>query len=166
VCAYCVACCSQYVEVEPPRYPKRYLGGFRNTLTGVEYHHASVQTLHPPLKTDGPCQKDRDTQTIHQRNVYQQTANDMATQMTGVGVYVENITDKLIKPSFYTTADEYLRNRLKHVIIKMISLLISSVLRFYCLVYLPLYGSRSISTVFVLILFTSMETFFRRYRQL
>ena len=75
-------------------------------LSGVEYHHASAQTVAkapPPPLHDRNC---RETQTVEQRQELQQTTNDMSTQMTGVGIYVANMTDKLIAPGKYTTADQ------------------------------------------------------------
>uniref|UniRef100_A0A3Q4HB78 IQ motif and ubiquitin domain containing n=1 Tax=Neolamprologus brichardi TaxID=32507 RepID=A0A3Q4HB78_NEOBR len=33
------------VEIERPRHQKAFLGGYRHRLTGLEYHHAAVQTL-------------------------------------------------------------------------------------------------------------------------
>jgi IQ and ubiquitin-like domain-containing protein len=103
------------VIVEPPLYPKRFIGGYRNRSTGVEHHHAAVQTI-PRLQNYSRRQRNtRETQTICQRHVEQQTNNDTATQMTGIGVYVANVTDKLIEPRRYVTADECLNVRVKHV---------------------------------------------------
>lgn len=39
----------------------------------------------------------------------------MATQMTKIGCYVTNITDRLIQPKKYVTADEFHAKRLKAV---------------------------------------------------
>ena len=57
----------------------------------------------------------RDTQTTEQRNRIAQTKNDMSTQMTKIGVYVPNMTDKLMIPGKYTTADEHLDMQLRKV---------------------------------------------------
>lgn len=116
------------VTVEPPRQTKRFIGGYRNRLTGVEYHHAAVQTIPRPLKTSSTQLYCRQTQTVCQRHVKQQTSNDMSTQMTGIGLYMVNVMDKLIEPRLYTPADVYLDNRSKNVSPS-----------FYCCIILPRY---------------------------
>lgn len=45
----------------------------------------------------------------------QQTTNTTSTQMTKIGVYVSNITDKLLKPGRYFTAAEFHAKRLEAV---------------------------------------------------
>ncbi len=95
------------VEIERTVRKKPYLGGYRHKKTGVEYHHAGAQTVQKqkPLST---AQKFcRDTQTVKQKHNIQQTSNDMATQMTKVGMFVANLTDKLMLPGKYTTADDH-----------------------------------------------------------
>eukprot|EP00061_Rhincodon_typus_P012958 g39031.t1 len=51
--------------------------------------------------------------TVSDKNQYQQTANDTSTQMTKIGCYVSNITDKLVTPGKYFTAAQYHARRLK-----------------------------------------------------
>ncbi|XP_041350379.1 IQ and ubiquitin-like domain-containing protein isoform X2 [Gigantopelta aegis] len=105
------------VEIERTTRKKPYLGGYRHKDTGVEFHNASAQTmkiLRPPPPVDRYC---RDTQTMEQWHRLQQTSNDMATQMTKIGVYVSNMPDKLISPRRYTTADEHLDMVLQKIII-------------------------------------------------
>lgn len=46
----------------------------------------------------------------------QQTANTTSTQMNAIGVYVSNMTDKLLKPGRYFTAAEFHARRLNAVI--------------------------------------------------
>lgn len=50
------------MEIERPRQQKAFLGGYRHRLTGVEYHHAAVQT--PPKRRPdrGVVVFSRDTQ--------------------------------------------------------------------------------------------------------
>lgn len=57
----------------------------------------------------------RDTQTVQQKHIVQQTTNDMSTQMTKVGMYVSNMEDKLVIPGKYTTADDFQSNVLNRV---------------------------------------------------
>lgn len=95
------------VEIERTTRKKPFLGGYRHKKTSVEYHHASAQTMQKPRAPSGIERTCRDTQTVEQHHRLQQTTNDMATQMTGIGVYVSNMEDKLITPNKYTTADEH-----------------------------------------------------------
>ncbi|XP_044132881.1 IQ and ubiquitin-like domain-containing protein [Bufo gargarizans] len=104
------------VEIERLNYRKPYLGGYRHKVTGVVFHHAGTQTV--PKKRP---EKDivvfcRDTQTVYEKNKTQQSRNTMATQMTKIGCYITNITDRLIEPKKYVSADEFHARRLKAVI--------------------------------------------------
>ena len=95
------------MEIERATRKKPYLGGYRHKKTGVLYHHATAQTIKkqpPPSQIPKNC---RDTQTVQQRHRVQQTTNDISTQMTGIGVFVSNMEDKLLVPGKYTTADEH-----------------------------------------------------------
>ncbi|XP_008055258.1 IQ and ubiquitin-like domain-containing protein [Carlito syrichta] len=104
------------VEVVKSDFHKPFLGGFRHKITGIEYHNAGTQTV-PKKITEGPSVFCRDTQTIFQRKKIQQTTNTTSTQMTKIGVYVSNMTDKLVKPGRYFSAAEYHAQRLKAVIV-------------------------------------------------
>ncbi|ELK32810.1 IQ and ubiquitin-like domain-containing protein [Myotis davidii] len=103
----------QHVAVEMIKtdFHKPFLGGFRHKLTGIEYHNAGTQTVPKkiPEKDNIFC---RDTQTVFLRKKLQQTTNTTSTQMTKIGVYVSNMTDKLITPGKYFTAEEYHAQRL------------------------------------------------------
>ncbi|XP_040267691.1 IQ and ubiquitin-like domain-containing protein [Bufo bufo] len=104
------------VEIERLNYRKPYLGGYRHKVTSVVFHHAGTQTV--PKKRP---EKDivvfcRDTQTVFEKNKTQQSRNTMATQMTNIGCYITNITDRLIEPKKYVSADEFHARRLKAVI--------------------------------------------------
>lgn len=102
------------VEVIKSDFHKPFLGGFRHKVTGIEYHNAGTQTLPKkiPEKSNLFC---RDTQTVFQRKKLQQTTNTASTQMTEIGVYVSNMTDKLVTPGKYFSAAEYHAQRLKAV---------------------------------------------------
>lgn len=56
------------MEIARPRHQKKFLGGYRHQLTGVEYHHAAVQTLQKKRPDRGVQVFSRDTQvtTKHQ----------------------------------------------------------------------------------------------------
>lgn len=104
------------VEIIKSDFHKPFLGGFRHKVTGIEYHNAGTQTLPKkiPEKSNIFC---RDTQTVFQRKKLQQTTNTASTQMTEIGVYVSNMTDKLVTPGKYFSAAEYHAQRLKAVIV-------------------------------------------------
>ncbi|XP_009068156.1 PREDICTED: IQ and ubiquitin-like domain-containing protein [Acanthisitta chloris] len=105
------------VKVERPTYNKPFLGGFRNMVTGVEFHNAESQTR-PKKRPDKGIQLFcRETQTVLVKNKPQQTKNTTSTQMTKIGLYVSNVTDKLISPGKYVTAEEYHKRRLEAVIV-------------------------------------------------
>lgn len=105
------------VEIERTTRKKPFLGGYRHKKTSIEYHHASAQTMQKPRPPSGTEKYCRDTQTVEQLHRVQQTTNDTSTQMTGIGVYVSNIEDKLVTPQKYTTADEYHMMILTRVVI-------------------------------------------------
>ncbi|XP_065740270.1 IQ motif and ubiquitin-like domain-containing protein [Phocoena phocoena] len=104
------------VEIIKSDFHKPFLGGFRHKVTGMEYHNAGTQTVPKkiPEKLNAFC---RDTQTVFQRRKLQQTTNTTSTQMTKIGVYVSNMTDKLVAPGKYFSAAEYHAKRLKAVIV-------------------------------------------------
>ncbi|NXG41845.1 IQUB protein, partial [Psilopogon haemacephalus] len=105
------------VEIERPTYHKPFLGGFKNRITGVEFHNTGSQTI-PKTRPDKGVQIFcRETQTVYERNKPQQTKNTTSTQMTKVGLYVSSVTDKLISPGKYLTAEEYHKRRFEAVIV-------------------------------------------------
>ncbi|NWQ73904.1 IQUB protein, partial [Columbina picui] len=105
------------VKIERPTYQKPFLGGFKNRITGVEFHNAGSQTV-PKKRLDKGIQLFcRETQTVFEKNKPQQTNNTTSTQMTKVGLYVSVVNDKIITPGKYLTADEYHERRLEAVIV-------------------------------------------------
>ncbi|KAM5303665.1 IQ motif and ubiquitin-like domain-containing protein isoform 3-T3 [Glossophaga mutica] len=104
------------VEIIKSDFHKPFLGGFRHKITGIEYHNAGTQTVPKKIaeKHNAFC---RDTQTVLERRKLQQTVNTTSTQMTKIGVYVSNITDKLVTPGKYFSAAEYHAQRLAAVIV-------------------------------------------------
>ncbi|XP_025107613.1 IQ and ubiquitin-like domain-containing protein [Pomacea canaliculata] len=105
------------VEIERTTIKKPFLGGYRHKINGIEFHNAAAQTVPLPRASSGIERYCRDTQTVEVRSRVQQTFNDTSTQMTGIGVYVSNITDKLLTPGEYTYAEEYHNNILEKIII-------------------------------------------------
>ncbi|XP_050180331.1 IQ and ubiquitin-like domain-containing protein isoform X2 [Myiozetetes cayanensis] len=105
------------VKIERPTYNKPFLGGFRNIRTGVEFHNAGSQTRCKKRPNKATKSFGRETQTVWEKNKPQQTRNTTSTQMTKIGLYVSNMTDKLISPGKYFTAEEYHKRRLEAVIV-------------------------------------------------
>ncbi|XP_006859427.1 PREDICTED: IQ and ubiquitin-like domain-containing protein [Chrysochloris asiatica] len=104
------------VEIVKSDFHKPFVGGFRHKITGIEYYNAGTQTV--PKKIHGKVNVfSRNTQTVSERKKFQQTANTTSTQMTKIGVYVSNMTDKLVIPGRYFTAAEYHAQRLQAVIV-------------------------------------------------
>ncbi|MBZ3877585.1 IQ and ubiquitin-like domain-containing protein [Sciurus carolinensis] len=104
------------VEIIKSDFHKPFLGGFRHKITGTEYHNAGTQTV-PKKIPEKVSAFSRDTQTVSQRKKLQQTTNTTSTQMSKIGVYVSNMTDKLLEPGEYFSAAEYHARRLKAVIV-------------------------------------------------
>ncbi|KFQ41166.1 IQ and ubiquitin-like domain-containing protein, partial [Nestor notabilis] len=105
------------VKIERPTYQKPFLGGFKNRITGVEFHNAGSQTIPKKTPDKGILVFRRETQTVFEKNKRQQTTNTTSTQMTKTGLYVSNKTDKLISPGKYFTAEEYHKRRFEAVIV-------------------------------------------------
>ncbi|XP_031135596.1 IQ and ubiquitin-like domain-containing protein [Sander lucioperca] len=104
------------VEIERPPQQKAYLGGYRHRLTGVQYHHAAVQTLPKRRPDRGVEVFSRNTQTVKLKSQAQQCPVNASSQMTGIGCYVSCMNDKLVSPSGYITADKHHNTRLNAVI--------------------------------------------------
>lgn len=105
------------VEIERSSTKKPFLGGFKNKLSGKEFHNASSQTI-KQLKINTDIQKFcRDTQTVVSTHIKLQTRQDMSTQMTKPGIFVSRVEDKLITPRPYQTADELYQIRVNSVIV-------------------------------------------------
>ncbi|KAI9094836.1 hypothetical protein DFS34DRAFT_627404 [Phlyctochytrium arcticum] len=88
---------------------KRFLGGYRDARSDVEYFHAETQTPTPQeiRAKRAPKRFHRDTQTkfIHHRKT--QATRDSSTQMTKPGCYVSTEPDRPLTPHTYTTADAH-----------------------------------------------------------
>ncbi|KAF7215114.1 IQ motif and ubiquitin-like domain-containing protein [Nothobranchius furzeri] len=104
------------IEIERSSYKKPWLGGYKHRLTGVEYHHAAVQTLPKKRPVRGVEVFSHQTQTVELKSQSQQCSVSASTQMTGIGCYVQCVNDRLVTPGKYITADEVHDRRLKAVI--------------------------------------------------
>lgn len=78
----------------------------KHRMTGVEYHHASAQTIAPQRPDKGIVKYCRDTQTIQSKHRVAQTTNEQSTQMTKPGYFVSTDDDRLLTPHPYQTSDQ------------------------------------------------------------
>lgn len=98
---------------------KVYLGGYRNKLTGVIYHHAATQTPsdRKTVKKDYSNLRTRETQTFETRTLSVQLGRECGTQMERVDLRLDNKRDtyKYSKP--YMTSDQLLAIKKECVIL-------------------------------------------------
>jgi hypothetical protein len=93
---------------------KAYLGGYRNKLSGLVYHHADTQT---PSERGGPVVRDlghlrtRETQTFETRTVSVQPYRECGTQMERIDLVLDDRRDVDLIPGKYFTAEELLELR-------------------------------------------------------
>uniref|UniRef100_H3CYI3 IQ motif and ubiquitin domain containing n=1 Tax=Tetraodon nigroviridis TaxID=99883 RepID=H3CYI3_TETNG len=105
------------VEVERPGHRKKFLGGYRHQLTGVEFHHAAVQTLQKKRPDRGVEAFSRDTQTVElSRQEQQLWGRRLHPDDQGRFATSPVAATGWFSPGTYTTASEYLERRLRAVI--------------------------------------------------
>jgi hypothetical protein len=96
---------------------KKYLGGYRSKRTGLEYHHASVQTNPLPQKNTGPEKFTREAQTQEQTTRSQQSVREGGTQMSRKDLYIDNSNDREIVARVYFTSQQHADLRLRKTIV-------------------------------------------------
>uniref|UniRef100_UPI00358F35ED IQ motif and ubiquitin-like domain-containing protein n=1 Tax=Myxine glutinosa TaxID=7769 RepID=UPI00358F35ED len=104
-------------EIEYAVGQKPFIGGYRDTRTGTEYHNASTQCLQRCTPPKAAERFSRDTQTLAEKHQSQQTANTTSTQTPRVGYFIINTTQVQIFPKKYITADEIDARREEAVVI-------------------------------------------------
>ena len=84
------------VRIERENRRKPYLGGFRNRMTNIEYHHASAQTARMPVRQMGPEKFTRECQTqiLQTRSI--QTTRESGSQMSRNDLYLDSRNDREI----------------------------------------------------------------------
>ncbi|BES99193.1 Hypothetical protein motif and ubiquitin domain containing [Nesidiocoris tenuis] len=101
------------VDVVSKTYPKQSCGGYRNVITGTTYHNVWCQTdprrpgrhVNPGEPPIVSCT--RETQTLLPLiDKSENTMKDECVQMTSTGVYIPNVTDKIVTPQPYKSYDE------------------------------------------------------------
>lgn len=101
------------VVIIPPEISKRFLGGFRNKVTGLEYHNCSSQTYVNPRPHKSKDQLlSRETQTVVMATKKISTQKESKTQMTVTGCFMSEEGDKIVIPGRYQTSEEYFAIRL------------------------------------------------------
>jgi len=92
---------------------KMYLGGYRNKLSGRQYHHASSQTPtdHKKPTKDFSNVRSRETQTYEVRSLSVQPCRESGTQMERIDLRIDNRRDVIIYPKSYFTSDELLAKK-------------------------------------------------------
>lgn len=90
---------------------KQYLGGFRHTVTGQVYHHASSQTPKQPRNIVWPVKYTRQTQTVQMKTRSQQSVREACTQMDRPDCLTDTTFDVVISPRPYIDADTILMIR-------------------------------------------------------
>lgn len=87
---------------------KPYLGGFRNVVNGLLYHHGSSQT---PTENkfavkDTSNLRSRETQTYEYKTLSIQSVRECGTQMERADVSINGARDVVLKPRPYFTAEQ------------------------------------------------------------
>lgn len=107
------------VDIETENIKKPWLGGFKNKITKVEYHHAIIQTdtvrerrhkvgQPPPKTSDGFTQ----TLKYHPKDSASQTRHDHGTQMALPGLYTATYQDRIVDPCTYKEHVEVVHSKL------------------------------------------------------
>ena len=87
---------------------KPYLGGFRNVMNGLLYHHGSSQT---PTENkfavkDTSDLRSRETQTYEYKTLSVQSVRECGTQMERADVSINGVRDVVLVPRSYFTAEQ------------------------------------------------------------
>ncbi|KAL1498251.1 hypothetical protein ABEB36_009080 [Hypothenemus hampei] len=94
------------VEIDNKAIDKPFLGGYKDTQTGIQYHHGYTQTGPPKLKVPPEMKSHRDAQTHFTRNRQTQREHTRATQVPTRNIYLPSICDKILTAKPYESADE------------------------------------------------------------
>ncbi|KAE8741874.1 hypothetical protein FOCC_FOCC012577 [Frankliniella occidentalis] len=99
------------LRIRVSRRPKPFLGGFRDSRSGTEFHHAESQTG-PPAR-DTSDRVSRDAQTVRTRRRRVHTPHEKATQVPRPGLYIPGMPEHVLMadPGRYVPADEALERQ-------------------------------------------------------
>lgn len=104
---------------------KAFIGGFRSTVTGIEYHHATSQTQRKPRPPRAHPIVDHAVQTAALHTRTQQTSREAASQAgvrrPGVIGLIdasdEAPTDRILFPAPYVTSEQFHKRRIGMAIV-------------------------------------------------
>ena len=103
------------IKAEP--LSKRYLGGFRNKINSLLYHHATSQTpVQKKELKDTSNLRTRETQTYEVRSLSTQSYREFGTQMERIDVRVDTKNDRTLFCGRYTTSAEVFKLKLTKAI--------------------------------------------------
>lgn len=87
---------------------KKYLGGFRNRVTGRIYHHSTTQTPteNKQQLKDVSKLRTRETQTYQERSLSVQPYRESGTQMGRIDLVLDNKRDVELAPRVYFTSEQ------------------------------------------------------------
>ncbi|XP_043279015.1 IQ and ubiquitin-like domain-containing protein [Venturia canescens] len=96
-------------EIEVPKCPKPYLGGYRNTKTNIEYLNAASQTA-PRFVKRGNAET-REVQHVEKAEVGTQPVRQNATQTWRKDFYIQNCTDVYKSAKTYESNEQMVKRR-------------------------------------------------------
>lgn len=95
------------VHVQRPVTEKPYLGGLRNHVSGVTFHHAVTQTAPSSKKEMHAIRFHREAQTAEHRTRSTQCKRDAGTQMAKAGLYIDSSQGlELLSKPYFSSADK------------------------------------------------------------
>lgn len=96
------------VHVQRPIMEKPYLGGFRNKMNQITFHHAVTQTAPQQKKEVHTIRFHREVQTYEYRTRSTQCKCENGTQMEKKGLFVDARNDKILTPRkpYFSSADK------------------------------------------------------------
>lgn len=98
------------VELEKIKYKKPYYGGYVNKVTGTFYYHAYAQTDQYENKNH-KIKNERSAQTYEYKTLSTTMNREFGTQMSYIGLYIDDRQDKEIKPKKYFDSEQWFNKR-------------------------------------------------------
>ncbi|MCQ2819353.1 MAG: hypothetical protein MJ252_18985 [archaeon] len=97
------------IELEKIKYKKPYYGGYVNKNNGAYFYHAYAQT--DQYKNNHIIKNERSAQTYEYRTLSTKMHREFGTQMSYIGLYIDNRQDKIRKPRKYFEAEQWENKR-------------------------------------------------------
>lgn len=99
------------VEIENRKIKKPFVGGYRDCVTGIEYHNAFSQSGPKPSKLPREMRVSRGIQTTTTVEKLINTPAEKSTQMAKKDYYVSTEHDKIITAKPYVDSDTWFKKR-------------------------------------------------------